>query len=158
SPDGRLLHAQYWDGQRRVAGRCWQLATRASIRDHDAWGFAFSPDSSRCAANFADGSLRIIDLATGREERHFSSGGGTLAWHPRQPRLAQLNGRKLRIVDVHTGEILLEKAGNEDWYHVAWHPGGDLLALSVDTTRQILLLDPASGAIVRSLVGHRQPG
>jgi serine/threonine protein kinase/WD40 repeat protein len=163
SPDGRYLYARTHE---ELAGCCWDLSIEppARVFVHDRYGFDFNPQGSLCAANFADGSIRIIELASGGEQRRFADlaqvSDLSLAWNPRFPRIALVTPSVLRVLDVNTGETLLSRPNVEgkSFNHPYWHPDGRLLAIPTSNTAEILLVDTESGAVVRNFIGHRNGG
>jgi serine/threonine protein kinase/WD40 repeat protein len=165
SHDGAFLHARYVTSGGN-AGRCWDLRTSPPIPvvDHDLGPFAFEPNGHLCAAAFADGSVRIVDLLSGTERRGFpgvveNDPAWMMEWSPQQPHLAILSEHLLRILDAETGQILMSKTSEGKLFgHVDWHPGGRMIAVSVSRMYQIVLLDVNSGDAVRTFEGHRSPG
>lgn len=160
SPDGRYLRASL-EGR---GGCCWDLEAQPPtlVLEHDRWGFDFDPRGGLCAATFADGSIRIFELPSGREQRRFPDlalSDLALAWNPRFPRIALGSHSVLRVIDVDTGEMLLSKPDEgKNFQHCDWHPEGRLLAIPTNKTAEILLLDTESGAVVRKFEGHRNAG
>src|SRR5262249_9143153 len=125
SPDGKYLRASL-EGR---GGSCWDLDAQppALVLEHDRWGFDFHPRAGLCAATFADGSIRIVELASGREQSRFpdlAQGQDlSLAWNPRFPRIALLSHSILRVLDIDTGEVLLSKPDEgKNFDHCDWHP------------------------------------
>jgi WD40 repeat protein/serine/threonine protein kinase len=98
------------------------------------------------------GSIRLYDTATGRLVREWPVGGEAdrLAFHPHLPRLAVGIHTKIgaavrvRIFDLDTGKSLAGFAHPARVAWMAWHPDGNLLAVSGDDGK-IYLWDPASG-------------
>jgi serine/threonine protein kinase/WD40 repeat protein len=165
STDGKFLHVRY-ERHDDTYGQVWRLDDDgpALVLAHDASGFAFEPGGRRCAAAFADRSMRLFDLATGAEHRRFPelvhrSGAWMVAWNARQPRLALDSGESLQVIDAESGAILWGKSGDRTTFgDMAWHPDGRSLAVGNDRLRQILLLDADSGETLRTLEGHKSPG
>jgi WD40 repeat protein len=127
---------------------------------------AFSPDGSRIAASSADKSVKILDLATGREL--FKLRGHTevvrnLAFSPDGGRLASASGRwdsrepgQLKIWNLANGNLLLDLTGHTaEVNSVAFGPDGRILVSgSLDGT--IKLWDGPTGREIRTIrSGHR---
>jgi WD40 repeat protein len=165
SADGNFLHVRYLTSGENV-GRCWDLRTSppVPILDHDRGPFAFQPNGPLCAAIFADGSVRIVDMAAGAERRRLpgtieNTGAWMMEWNPQQPQLAIVSRSVLRILDAETGQIQVTKSSEGDLFgDIDWHPGGRQIAVSTSRTRQILLLDARSGETVRTFEGHKTRG
>lgn len=144
SPDGRYLYQRCSQTSRSgLRPRClvWDLSTSPAIAVLDEVCFAvdFNGDSSAVALGFDDGTVQIHDLPSGARRQQFQAGGAKpyVKWNPVLPRLAMrfvapgtsANAR-IRIVDIHTGEMLREKSEFDHWGNLSWHPDGRLLALS----------------------------
>ncbi len=165
SAGGNFLHVRYLTPVENV-GRCWDLRTSPPIPilDHDGGPFAFQPKGPLCAAAFADGSVKIIELESGAERRRLpgaidNSGAWMMEWNPQQPQLAIVSGSLLRILDVETGQIQVTKSSERDQFgDIDWHPGGRQIAVSTSHAHQILLLDARSGETVRTFEGHKTRG
>ncbi len=163
SPDGQFLH-QLCEGNQQGRSRVWRLDPHpVAVLKGEHWGFAFRPDSRQCAAWHPDGSIRLVDLATGQEVKRLEGGlnrGGRLAWNPRHDLLCVWGGPIWRVMDVNTGAVLLQKRQqNVSW--IDWHPDGYLLAVSTSGPgdRSISLWDSRTGQLAGPLLqGHKVDG
>jgi RNA polymerase sigma factor (sigma-70 family) len=98
---------------------------------------AVSPDGKAVMSGGGDGTLRVWDLATGKERHRLPVGyRGTysFAFNDRSvPLMAKCTGRTVSLVDVSTGKELRTFRGHrEDVRSVYLAPGGKLLASSSD--------------------------
>ena len=165
SPDGRFLH-QICEGKQGTRSCVvWRLdgpQPVAALKDEHA-GIAFRSDSQQCAASYPDGSIRVYDLASNQEVTRFRSGlneWGHLAWNPRYDLLGIFKGSVLRVINVKTGKVMLEKQRqNLAW--IDWHPDGNLLAVCNNgpATPQICLWDIRTDQLTcPPLEGHKHSG
>ena len=139
SEDGRFLE-QWCAVQGEWRGRLWRIDGPQPIlvqkAEHRA--FAFSPDGRRAAADFGDGSLRTIELATGRELQRFDCGldwslflPRPLSWHPHLPRLLAATRGEIAIFDVDQGarvDMVPVPAGQVSC--CLWHPNGRVVVVT----------------------------
>jgi len=119
---------------------------------------AFSPDGRTLASGSFDSTIKLWDVASGREMR-------TLAGHTREVKSVAFSpdGRTLasgswdqtiKLWDVASGRERRTLAGHEgDVYSVAFSPDGRTLA-SGSWDQTIKLWDVASGRELRTLAGH----
>jgi WD40 repeat protein/Tfp pilus assembly protein PilF len=130
SPDGRYLGAAYGAGR----GKVWDLSRPGKSRTLVGEVCRFSPDSRKVLTwvSLADGEMRVLDLASGKEEKRFKVGPGwhDFAWHPdgRQLAVSQRNG--VQLWDLNTGQVQRTLFQGKNTNMVAWHPGGRFLAIS----------------------------
>jgi WD40 repeat protein len=94
-----------------------------------AWGVAFSPDGRHAISGAGDGTVRLWEVATGREVRRFSGHTWTVNDFAFSPDGCQVltasRDRTLRLWDVQTGrEIRSLKGHTDDVYRVAISPDG----------------------------------
>jgi WD40 repeat protein/Flp pilus assembly protein TadD len=162
SPDGRFLHRQYRrDGQQRSNLCRIDGPEPRVVLDAAYVGFAFSPDSLQLAASYPDGKLCFYDVVSGRELRRFPFKGAPdrLRWNPSAPQLAMCNGKRLRIVNVENGHVLVEwdVPGRGDCW-MDWHPGGRLLAVSARDGKIHLWDSVTRQPILPPLEGHKNSG
>jgi serine/threonine protein kinase len=140
SPDGVYLALSDWSRGRLDV---WRLAgaTPADVLDEPADRcFAFSPESRRIALTQADGTVALFDPATGKGVGHLPTWTpgpdiNHIAFHPKGDRLALACRSTTLVRDVQTGKVLWRKdprpgtGASRVLPFVAWHPGGDILAL-----------------------------
>ncbi|HEY7311725.1 MAG TPA: sigma-70 family RNA polymerase sigma factor [Gemmataceae bacterium] len=115
---------------------------------------AFLPDGKSLLGKGTDG-VRVWDIATGKEVRRILASGSP-ALSPDGKLIALADGdRKERIGvwDVATGK-LVRRFGERPVYHLLFSPDGRMLA-ALGSPPVIELWDPATGAILRTLEGHK---
>ena len=128
SPNGRSVFSRDSDKTLKI----WDLKTGQEIRSFSGnqgyfHSIALSPDG-RFAISAIDTTVRMLDLISGREVRLFNSQSvvvTSVAWSPnsRTILLGGLDG-STRLVDVATGEELLQMVSYKDGEWVALTPQG----------------------------------
>jgi serine/threonine protein kinase/WD40 repeat protein len=161
SPDGRFLALWYglWARQRPL--EIWEV--KPDVRDpllslEDAtFEPDFAPDGRTIAVGLKDKTVRLFDLATGRESQPIHPGfvPSRLAFHPGGHQLAVASTEKpcVQIHDLDGGKLLHTLAHPKGVQAVAWHPDGSRLATGCDD-RLIYLWDAALGKQLATLEGH----
>lgn len=163
SPDGRLFRHRLHTPQ-GLRTRIWRIdqpKPKLLLEDNHNTG-SFRPDSLFYAAGYANGTIRVIDLKTGKETRRFESalppGAGVVVWNPRYPKLVATAEQNLWIVDLETGQRVTELHLASSFGFVDWHPEGRLL---VATSRdfKLRIYDTITNQQVGPLFeGHRTEG
>jgi WD40 repeat protein len=123
-----------------------------------AWGVAFSPDGRYALSGAGDGTVRLWEVATGREVRRFSGHNGAVedvAFSPdgRQALTASHDGT-VRLWNVQTGKqihVLLKQLTQV--HRVAFSPDGRRALSGGDDDNTMRLWDLESGRELRRFTG-----
>ena len=169
SPDGKTLaitsrdKAALWD---RVASQL--RMTGVTVSDFPGIGpvLAFSPDSQWIVCHGRDQSLKLLEVASGRQSTtfdghklevraaSFSPDGALLASGSDDSSPTCRQAGELLLWDVRNGEQLASLRGHMGGIHcVSFHPDGRLLVSGSDD-ETIKLWDVASRQPIRTLRGH----
>jgi WD40 repeat protein/Tfp pilus assembly protein PilF len=164
SPDGRYLAAKYYraHSEQPVGYVVWDWRHAKELLRQDCeypesprLDFAFSGDGRQfLVGGRQDGTVRIYNLASGREARRLDLRGETacLALHPDGRRLAHVS-TEVTVRRIDTGAVLASwKAPKCFLWALAWHPDGKLLACA-GNDRRVYLWDVTTGEY-RTLEGH----
>jgi WD40 repeat protein len=169
SPNGRFLYhlCKTKAARARPYSRLWKLdrpeLVEVGLADYSSFWCSFDSSSNRCALAYPDRTIRLVELAavkpTERVLRARGSGGGGLAWCPRQPLLAVWGSTDAcQLIDVESGALRGELRIPANIIWVDWHPDGEVLAIA-GADRKIYLRDSRTGRdILPALEGHREPG
>lgn len=162
SPDGTLLAVA--GGEPGVGGgvRLYDPNTGAIVKDlastaDCAFDVQFNPAGSKLAACSADRSIRIFDVAAGKQdfliEDHADWVMG-IAWNHDGTRLASASRDKTsKLFDTSNGESLATYPGHgEAVYGVAFSPDGAQVYTS-GASKTIQLWNPADGAKIADIGG-----
>jgi WD40 repeat protein/DNA-binding SARP family transcriptional activator len=152
--------------------RIWRIATpefRLSCEpdcpadNWEGWDVpAWSPEGTRLARPYDDGSVRVWDVVARaemlrfrRDTQHAWKALNLVAWSPDATRLLLACGDGgVEIRDSISGECLLQLAGhNHIVVGVAWSPDGRRV-LSCARDRRAVVWDAATGAVVREFTGQ----
>jgi transcriptional regulator with XRE-family HTH domain len=121
------------------------------------WSAIFSPDGTRIATAYDDGTVNIWNANTGEELLNVKGSTSGSAWYatfsPDGKLLATAgHDKKAHIFDSATGEELLVLSGHmQDVYHIEFSPDGSRLAtVSPDGTAKVW--DVKTGKVLLSLL------
>ena len=186
SPDGRTLASashdhtvRLWDlpppglpGAANDPGRPARGVPVRTLTGHAdvVYGLAFSPDGTRLATASWDRTVKIWDVAAGREVFTFRGHGEPVlrvAFSPDGWRVASLSAGKTLVWDAPPlsprsdglpagwGEqvVTLGEVGGMNRYGLAYSPDGRLVAVTTHG-RAVVLWDVGTGREVRTILGH----
>jgi WD40 repeat protein len=160
SPCGRFLAVYYKLWPERHPVEVWDISgdtARLAITLADVSSRPeFTPDERTLIASLSDGTLKLVDVATGAA-RDLAPGWppNLLAISPDGRLVAVASGRPagVQVRDLATGAVTRELRLPEDCQGLAWSPDGNLLAVACDDTR-IWLWEALTGTERGFLVGH----
>jgi eukaryotic-like serine/threonine-protein kinase len=171
SPNGRYLLVMELDDptQQWVGIRIWDWRERkerfAKVRtlneDREGFGWsAWSPDSERFAVfHVRSGSVRIYELATGRETLRLETGPGVngLAFRPGDGQLALTINTEVRLYDEASGKLVCKLPHPKQVTVLCWRADGRLLAVNCGLDRYVW--DPSVPTRpLATLKGHEREG
>lgn len=162
SPDGALLAAatgvpgQLGEVSLYEPNQGTVVRTLATMPDV-AWGVAFSPDGKRLAACGADRSIRLFDVASGKEEKLIEDHADwvmAVAWNHDGTRIASASRDKTsKLFDAVTGESLVTYPGHaEQVYSVAFNADSSQV-LSAGKDKKVHVWKPADAAKIAEIAG-----
>lgn len=128
-----------------------------TLRGHTAevLSVAFDPSGKTLASGSRDGTVRIWDLASGKDLVILDGHGGTVqsvAFSPSESVLASLGNGTLRLWDTNTySEIAVYESC---CYNLIFSPDGKMLATT--TGKVVNVLDAQTGILLHTLEGHDQ--
>jgi WD40 repeat protein/uncharacterized caspase-like protein len=160
SPDGKTLVSA---GYRSI--QLWDIATgqARTLEKFDiiSYSFALSPDGKVVAAGLQDSTIKLWEVATGRE-LHTLSGHvdmiTSVAFSPDGQTLASggfFNDKSIRLWDVTTGQLIRVLYGATTGVSsIAFSPNGETLVSTGDVNNGINWWDVASGRELKTIYGH----
>ncbi|MYC14008.1 MAG: hypothetical protein F4Y39_09815 [Gemmatimonadetes bacterium] len=160
SPDGAIFAYVSWSDV-----RLWNVATRRAIsvlQGHTSiiTSIAFSPDGKTLVSGSWDATIKLWDVATGRNVATFEQDQSvsSVAYSPDGTILAfGASDSTIRLLNISTGEtiatILGGDSGNTWDVYVAYSPDGTILA-SGSSDRVVKIWDVATKKNIATLKGH----
>jgi WD40 repeat protein/Tfp pilus assembly protein PilF len=142
SPNGESLAMASLDHGAAVLS-LWRSSSGAALyaltNGTRAVAFDFSPDGKHCAVGNEVGQLRILNLPQGDSAGNLQLGEpcSVLRFAPDGRRLATASSTSLGIgiYDSSSGELIRTLHSPSPPTHLAWHPGGELLAAAGEDSR-----------------------
>jgi serine/threonine protein kinase/WD40 repeat protein len=163
SDDGRFVTVLYQRGSAQV----WQLngeRPRLLFGEKKVWWTFYHPDNRRVAFAHTDGAVSLYDLMTGRRIHLFPRDVSPeapwrelrLALHPTKPLLAvgSYFASEVQIRDLATEKVVHKLDTPLRCSDLAWHPQGQMLAVSDGDALDVHLYDGASFRPLRTLPGN----
>ncbi len=163
SPDGKFLAAAGYETSSGNPIYLYDVATGKELprlEGHPTGGvrrLAFTPDGKQLVSGGFDGTVRVWDLATGKQVRLIQVEGGTVycvSISPDGRSLATAGKDGLRLWDLTTGKNQpRDEMNRHNCVAVTFSPDGKLLA-SGDSS-SVTLWEAATGKVVNTLRGYR---
>ncbi|OAI39995.1 hypothetical protein AYO40_00875 [Planctomycetaceae bacterium SCGC AG-212-D15] len=119
----------------------------------DEWTLCFSSDSSILAGAHSDSTIRLWDVASGKEIGFLKGGGKHLEFSPDDKLLAVSGEDKVRLLEVATGQVVQAFDLRFGAAPVSFSADGRLLAVADDT--EIAIHDVTTGKKMHAWKGHR---
>ena len=125
-----------------------------------AWGVAFNPAGTKLAACGADRSIRIYDVASGKQERLIEDHADwvmAVAWNHDGTRIASASRDKTsKLFDAATGESLVTYPGHsEQVFGVAFNADSSQV-LTTGRDKKVHIWKPADAAKIAEIAGFGQ--
>lgn len=151
SPDGRWFaittrtSTVVWDATTK---KVTKLLTRPAAKRFTIYHHAWSPDGKSIALPVGDGTVQVVETATGKETRKFTAAGGahTARWSADGKRIAVAGPAGIAVFAADTGKELYAhklKVALPITGVMEWSPKASWLAVS--TEQGLLVLEGATG-------------
>ncbi len=125
-----------------------------------AWGVAFNPAGNRLAACGADRTIRLYDVATGKEDRVIEDHADwvmAVAWNHDGTRIASGSRDKTtKLFDAATGESLVTYPGHGEQVSGVAFNADSSQVLSAGRDKKIHIWKPADAAKIAEIAGFGQ--
>jgi WD40 repeat protein len=154
SPDGKTLASA---GSKITL---WDVASQKDLipstgHKDGVSSLALSPDGETLASTGFDGTIRIWDLAAGKERRRIVANvrdywSGRCTYSPDGKILAWCDDKTLCLADAATGKDQRRFDAKAKIWRIAFSPNGKLLAMGIDG-HGIDLCDPLDGKLIRTI-------
>jgi eukaryotic-like serine/threonine-protein kinase len=116
----------------------------------------FHRNGQQVALAYTDGAIGLFELPSGRRLSHLApdtlTREVTVALHPTEPMVAVCSyfGSVVQLRNVQTGKVLDSLPQGTSPVRVAWHPGGQILAVGMAEAAVIRLYDRATLRLIRT--------
>jgi serine/threonine protein kinase/WD40 repeat protein len=142
--------------------RAWRLAPPGAklVVDRPAMTAVIHPLHSEAVVIEKDGSATLVELASGRSQRHhdLNAQSGIAAIHPRERILAVAVKEHIHIWDLESGSMRATLPQTSAVTNLRWSPNGNLLAAVLSEEPDIAIWDVAERRMLHVLRGHVSGG
>lgn len=154
SPDDQLIAT----GGEGAKIRIWRSADGTHVKDIEGFDalvvdVAWSPDGKRILAGSNDDTMRVFDVASGKQlYMHKVGDKGQvrgIGWSPAGEFVAAGQGQTLALWSATTGELARKIALEDGAYSVAFSASGDRIAAG--RRGKVAVIDPVSGKVLQHL-------
>ena len=166
SRDGRTLvtRSGIQDG---VVLKVWDLHTNQLVRSWRAGvdDLDISPDGRLLAITSAEKQVtKLVDIATFNVLQEWEGIGHRVAFHPREPTLAFVQGYQIAIAELADGSVRKTLRLKEIAARLAWAPSGRMLfameGIGINKDTSLVWFDAVTGRQLHRVLAHvnREPG
>ncbi len=160
SRDGKFLAMHHTDSKQgtTVAVHLWQLegATAQRLLAEEQARAPVFRDSKQFTLAYADGSIRVFELPSGRQINRLAPDTLTreigVALHPTESVVAVWSyyGSVVQIRDLETGKVLASLPQTDRPFSAVWHPDGRSLAVGYGESTVARLYDRTTWGVKRT--------